>query len=115
GLQIEAEFSTPIDSENVQPVEKIDGLDLVPNSMCIPHFNPFMSQRWLERKLRPRGLTIIGIEEQTALVNTAGHWEVLGRSNVTLLNHRNGFMQYSVGQRELFDLLPPALDLPTAA
>jgi cyanophycinase-like exopeptidase len=55
--------------------------------MCWPHANRLFSIRWIQNGLLPPGHFVIGIDEQTALVNTGiDGWEVLGRGKVTLVD-----------------------------
>lgn len=62
-------------------------LGFVPRSMCWPHANRLFSIRWIQNGLLPPGHFVIGIDEQTALVNTGiDGWEVLGRGKVTLVD-----------------------------
>jgi cyanophycinase-like exopeptidase len=68
-----------------------DCLGIVPNTFCAPHFNRLFATKWLEHGLLPPGHSLIGIDEQTALISnddTAGEaatdWQVAGRGMVTL-------------------------------
>jgi cyanophycinase-like exopeptidase len=64
----------------------LDCLGWVPRSICWPHFNRVFSMRWLERGLLPKGFTLIGVDEQTALVSRdRGVWQVRGRGMVTIM------------------------------
>jgi cyanophycinase-like exopeptidase len=83
---------------NVTP-EPIDGLGFVPHSLCIPHFNRGFAQRWTSDEVRPPNTTLIGIDEQTALVNLYGYWEVLGRSTVAIFECGSAITRYKAGQR----------------
>ncbi len=76
--------STPADW-NPPVATLIQGLGLVPRSICAPHFNRIFSGRWGERGALPDGYGIIGIDEQTALVSVRDRWEALGRGSVTIL------------------------------
>jgi cyanophycinase-like exopeptidase len=66
--------------------EFVDCLGLIPHALCWPHLNFMFSVKWLQAALLPPNLWMIGIDEQTALVNTRGAWEILGRGSVTLLS-----------------------------
>jgi cyanophycinase-like exopeptidase len=79
--------------------EPLDCLGFVPDSMCVPHFNAPWAERWLDDRLRPKDLTLIGIDEQTALVHTRGLWEVLGRGRVGILGKDKTLTWYSAGQQ----------------
>ncbi len=67
----------------------LECLGMVPRSMCWPHANLLFSVRWLKNGLLPPGHFVIGIDEQTALVNAGTDgWEVQGRGKVTLVDSR---------------------------
>lgn len=62
------------------------GLNLVPNACVLPHHNSF-GKRWASqlRELLP-GITLVGIDEQTGMINDAGPnlWSPLGAAKITL-------------------------------
>jgi cyanophycinase len=62
-----------------------EGLNLVSNSLVLPHHNTF-GKKWAPELLKKiPGVTLIGIDEQTGMVNdNANSWTVLGRGEVTL-------------------------------
>ena len=62
-----------------------EGLNLVPNSLVLPHHNTF-GKKWAPELLKKLpAVTLIGIDEQTGMVNDGGNsWIVLGRGEVTL-------------------------------
>jgi len=76
----------------------LDCLDLVPKSMCVPHFDRSYSRRWEDRRLHPARLTIIGVDEQTALSNLSGTWVVSGRRTVTIIPDGGTPTKYQAGQ-----------------
>jgi cyanophycinase len=65
------------------------GLDVVPRLRVIPHFDRFVS--WMPELVGrylsglPEGVTVVGIDEDTALVGDAGTWMVHGRQRVSVL------------------------------
>ena len=67
----------------------VNGLNLVPNSLVLPHHNTF-GKSWAPRLLEISHGTLIGIDEQTGMIDDGGSkiWSVLGRGAVTL--YRNG-------------------------
>jgi cyanophycinase len=66
----------------------IDGLNLVKNSIVLPHHNTF-GQSWASRLLEISVVTLIGIDEQTGMIDDgAGTWTVHGAGNVTLYQNR---------------------------
>jgi cyanophycinase-like exopeptidase len=78
----------------------LDCLGFVPKSMCWPHANQLFSIRWLQDGLLPAGHFVIGVDEQTALVNTGNDgWEVQGRGKVTLVNDHFQVTELPPGSR----------------
>jgi cyanophycinase len=67
-----------------------EGLALVPHVRVIPHFDAFASRMpdFLTRFLVPRdpSVTVVGIDEETALVGGPTAWAVQGRSSVWRLS-----------------------------
>lgn len=72
----------------------VNGLNLLPNSLVLPHHNTF-GKSWASRLLEISQLTLIGIDEQTGMIDDGSSktWSVLGRGVVTL---------YSNGQLEVY-------------
>lgn len=69
----------------------VQGLGLVPKACVLPHHNTF-GRRWagpLGERLP--GVTLIGIDEQTGMLDDApdGSWRVYGAGAVTLYQHGN--------------------------
>lgn len=63
-----------------------DGLNLVSNAVVIPHHNTF-GKSWASSLLKKLpGATLIGIDEQTGMLNDGEHgsWTIYGRGSVTL-------------------------------
>lgn len=77
----------------------LDCLGLVPQSICAPHFNRLFPYKWLERGWVPKGFTVIGIDEQTALVSVGDGREVRGRGAVTLIRDDLKPVRYAEGER----------------
>lgn len=67
----------------------VSGLNLIPNSLVLPHHNTF-GKSWAGRLLEVPHITLIGIDEQTGMIDDGSRkvWSVLGRGAVTL--YRNG-------------------------
>jgi len=63
----------------------VNGLNLVPNSLVLPHHNTF-GKSWASRLLEISPATLIGIDEQTGMIDNGSSeiWSVLGRGAVTL-------------------------------
>jgi cyanophycinase len=63
-----------------------EGLNLVPNSLVLPHHNTF-GKNWAPQLLKKiPNVTLIGIDEQTGMVDDGNgkSWTVLGRGEVTI-------------------------------
>jgi cyanophycinase-like exopeptidase len=86
------------------------GLGLVPHLRVIPHFDKFerwmpdLAGRYLARA--PEGTSVVGIDEETALVWDDGRWTVQGHRQVWLLK-TDGRTPYDVGAE--MDLPAPAI------
>lgn len=79
-----------------------EGLNLVGNSLVLPHHNTF-GKGWAPRLVKQTPtVTLIGIDEQTGMLNDGkeGMWTVHGAGEVTL--YRNGLIEtYGVGDSVL--------------
>jgi cyanophycinase len=75
----------------------VDGLNLVPNSIVMPHYNTF-GKSWASRLLEISQVTLIGIDEYTGMINErAQKWTVYGGGSVTL--YRNDQIEtYEAGK-----------------
>jgi cyanophycinase len=80
------------------------GLNLLPNSLVLPHHNSF-GKRWAPKLLKDiPDVTLIGIDEETGMIDDGENddWTVHGRGGVTL--YRKGQVEtYKVG--DSFSLL----------
>jgi cyanophycinase len=66
----------------------VEGLNLVPNSIVLPHHNTF-GKSWASRLLEIVEVTLIGIDEQTGMLDDGARtWTVYGRGDVTLYQNR---------------------------
>jgi cyanophycinase len=66
----------------------MEGLNLVPNSIVLPHYNTF-GKSWASRLLEISEVTLIGIDEGTGMIDDgAGTWMVTGAGNVTLYRNQ---------------------------
>ena len=66
----------------------VDGLNLVPNSIVLPHHNTF-GKSWASRLLEIVQVILIGIDEQTGMIDDGAQtWTVYGRGAVTLYQNR---------------------------
>jgi cyanophycinase len=65
-----------------------NGLNLVKNSIVLPHHNTF-GHSWASRLLEIPSVTLIGIDEQTGMIDDGAQtWTVHGAGNVTLYQNR---------------------------
>ena len=66
----------------------IEGLNLVPNSLVLPHHNTF-GKSWASRLLEISKVTLVGIDEGTGMLDDgAGRWTVYGAGDVTLYRNQ---------------------------
>jgi cyanophycinase len=76
------------------------GLGVVPQLRVIPHFDRFVGWmpdlvgRYLAKA--PAGVTVLGIDEDTALVGDGSAWNVHGRQSVWVLTNE-GRIPYRAG------------------
>ncbi len=83
--------------------ELIDCLGWVAHGHCAPHFNRVFTWKWLEHGILADGETLIGIDEQTALVSRAdAQWVVRGRGAVTLIRDDLKPVRYPAGESVRF-------------
>ena len=77
------------------------GLNLVPNACILPHHNTF-GKGWAKilREMLP-GVTLLGIDERTAMLTGGAAWQVLGGSTVTVYDG-DTVSFYERGQRFVF-------------
>lgn len=79
--------------------EVIDGLNLVPNSLVLPHHDTF-GKRWALKLIKEiPNVTLIGIDEETGMIDDGENntWTIHGRGGVTL--YHNGVMEtYKAGK-----------------
>jgi cyanophycinase-like exopeptidase len=81
--------------------EDVKGLGLLPNIRVIPHFDrmlgwiPDIITRYLINT--PPGVTLVGIDENTALVGGIDNWVVKGQQSVWVLTDK-GSTEYKSGQ-----------------
>jgi cyanophycinase len=64
----------------------VDGLNLVPNSLVLPHHNTF-GKSWAPKLAKQiPAVTLIGVDEQTGMIDNGAHnsWNVYGAGSVTL-------------------------------
>ena len=83
------------------PNEKklLRGLNLIPNACVLPHHNNF-GKSWAKQliQLLP-DITLIGIDEQTALANVTGKWMVSGRGTVSIIPDGGTARKYHAGEQ----------------
>ena len=66
----------------------IEGLNLVPNSLVLPHHNTF-GKSWASRLFEISQVTLVGIDEGTGMIDDGrGTWMVYGAGDVTLYRNQ---------------------------
>ncbi|MCU1491504.1 MAG: cyanophycinase [Acidimicrobiaceae bacterium] len=84
------------------------GLGVVPQVAVLPHFDRFfkLAPGLAEDLVRraPAGVTVVGIDEETALVGGPERFEVLGRASVTVLGGPDGSSGVPLREGELLEL-----------
>jgi len=77
----------------------VKGLNLVPNSLVLPHHNTF-GKSWASKLLKKiPDVTLIGIDEQTGMIDDGKNhsWNIYGAGEITL--YRNGNVEtYMAGK-----------------
>ncbi|MBA3943235.1 MAG: Type 1 glutamine amidotransferase-like domain-containing protein [Herpetosiphonaceae bacterium] len=78
-------------------------LGLLPHITVIPHFDRmrnFISHAQLSSVIlaSPPGVTVVGVDEDTALVHVDERWQVLGRQGVTIFSGEAELVHYAAGQ-----------------
>ena len=67
----------------------VEGLNLVPASIVLPHHNTF-GRSWASRLLEIPGVTLVGIDEQTGMIENGNQtWTVYGAGEVTLYRNQD--------------------------
>ncbi len=82
----------------------VPALDILPDLAVLPHFDRmrhFLTDDRFGRVLSttPAGITIVGIDEDTALMHIDGRWRVSGRQHVTVFDAAGNGAAYSAGDR----------------
>lgn len=80
----------------------VPALGILPGIAVLPHFDRmrhFLNDERFARVLAtaPAGVTVIGVDEDTALINIAGHWQVSGRQSVTVFEANAAARHYLPG------------------
>ena len=79
----------------------VPGLDIVRGVSVIPHFDrieqwmPGAIQHAVERA--PKGVHVVGVEEDTAIVGGPDEWQVMGRQSAWLLDEPGKPVSYGAG------------------
>jgi cyanophycinase len=80
------------------PIRWRHGLDLLPGVSVIPHYDAFPEPMSAMLVLQaPRGVTTLGIDEDTALIGREGSWQVHGAGRVTVWHGRHR-QRYRTGE-----------------
>jgi cyanophycinase len=99
---------------DVPTVTWYPALGLVPNVVVLPHFDRWVARmtphtlRHLAASL-PQGLTLIGVDEDTALVRfgASSGWRVMGRRSVSIIEADRGRVPHAAGTGLEFGDAPP--------
>ncbi|HRJ74970.1 MAG TPA: Type 1 glutamine amidotransferase-like domain-containing protein [Anaerolineales bacterium] len=87
-----------------EPYEQklLNGLNLIPNACVLPHHNQF-GKRWANnlRTLLPNAI-LIGIDEETGMINSGDNWQVYGKGEVTVYRSES---TVTVGRGGKFSLI----------
>ncbi len=76
----------------------VDCLAYVPGVLCWPHLNKFFALHWVEQGMLPPGCTMLGVDEQTAIVSEDTHnWQVLGRGRSVVIDENREMRSYRSG------------------
>lgn len=88
--------------------ELLEGLNLLPGTVILPYFN------WLQApvidkitNLSPPHTTLIGIDDQAALIAREGRWSVEGLGSVTIMRHNEARQVINAGTSVPADVLSP--------
>ena len=77
-----------------------DALGLLPRTIVAPHFDIVPEPRWREwAALRPAGEHVLGIDEDTALLQQHEGWSVRGRGTVRLIGDGGAIATHTSGAR----------------
>jgi len=96
--KFDQEISQAAPGQRVDGFPPLECLGFVPNSQCLPHFDRGYSRRALQYMKHPAGITLIGIDEQTALTRLNGEWKAHGRGKVTLIRESGETQTFGHGQ-----------------
>jgi cyanophycinase len=78
----------------------VEGLDLIHNALVLPHHNTF-GAGWASRLLaKLRGVTLLGIDERTGLLDDdkGDEWSVLGQGSATVYQNDSKPKVYRAGE-----------------
>ncbi len=84
----------------------LDCLGLLPGTLLWPHLNQFFSLKWVEKGMVPPGYTMIGVDEQTAVVRQHDSaWKVLGKGRAVIIGPDRNPAVYADGAQFSLDLV----------
>lgn len=83
--------------------EWVPALGVVPELAILPHFDRMRQRATPERfaamlESAPEGITVIGVDEDTALVRFRTHWQVLGLQGVSVFDREGREKRYRSGE-----------------
>jgi hypothetical protein len=96
------------------PMGWSDALGLVPGTAVLPHYDALPEPLLAALALAaPRGITVLGLDEETAAIGLDGAWQVRGRGRVTVwtgrhrARHRDGDVFRTGGGADASDEVGP--------
>jgi cyanophycinase len=83
--------------------EWVPALGVVPELAILPHFDRLRERTTPDRfaallECVPEGITVVGVDEDTALVRFRTHWQVLGRQGVSIFDGAGHETRYAAGE-----------------
>lgn len=86
-----------------QRPEWVQALGVVPELTVLPHFDRihrFVDEAHLREMIRnsPDGITVVGVDEDTALVRISDRWQVMGSKGVSVFSAEGDETRYHTGQ-----------------
>ena len=67
----------------------VDGLNLIPNTIIVPHFENNNDIDNLLNISRNRDITILGLDSQAACIADNNNWFTLGNRKITIIENDN--------------------------
>jgi cyanophycinase-like exopeptidase len=83
--------------------EWVPALGVIPELAILPHFDRMRERTTHDRfaallASAPEGITVVGVDEDTALVRFRTHWQVLGDKGVSLFDRHGRETRFASGE-----------------